>query len=253
MVGGIRGFRDWFSGYENQYVIIGGTACDLVLSDEGMNFRATKDIDMVLIVEAITPEFCHRFWKYVEEAGYEHRNRSTGNCQFYRFSHPSSEDWPFMIELFSRKPDGLILPDDAVLTPLSVSEEVSSLSAILLDDDYYEFMRSGIRLSSERIPVLGPAFLIPFKVKAWLDLSSIKASGEHVDSRDIRKHKNDVFRLSVLLDRNEHVYCPTEVFADMTKFIELMRDEDIDLRALGIRSIRKDDIISMFSTVYIEK
>ena len=57
MVTGIDRFRDWFHGYEEQYAIIGGTACDLLMSEEGMDFRATKDIDLVLIVEAITPDW----------------------------------------------------------------------------------------------------------------------------------------------------------------------------------------------------
>lgn len=72
MVTGIDRFRDWFHGYEEQYAIIGGTACDLLMSEEGMDFRATKDIDLVLIVEAITPDFGRRFWQFVQEAGYEH-------------------------------------------------------------------------------------------------------------------------------------------------------------------------------------
>ena len=55
MVTGIDRFREWFRGYEDQYAIIGGTACDLLMSEDGMDFRATKDIDLVLIVEAITP------------------------------------------------------------------------------------------------------------------------------------------------------------------------------------------------------
>ena len=44
-----------------------------------------------------------------------------------------------MIELFTRKLDAIQLPEDAVLTPLPIDEDISSLSAILLDDDYYEF------------------------------------------------------------------------------------------------------------------
>ena len=53
MVRGIDSFRDWFRGYEGQYAIIGGTACDLLMSEEGLDFRATNDIDLVLIIERI--------------------------------------------------------------------------------------------------------------------------------------------------------------------------------------------------------
>ncbi|MDD3898415.1 MAG: tyrosine-type recombinase/integrase, partial [Syntrophomonadaceae bacterium] len=41
----------------DQYAIIGGTACDLLMSEDGLDFRATRDIDIVLIVESLTPEF----------------------------------------------------------------------------------------------------------------------------------------------------------------------------------------------------
>ena len=51
MLSGLESFRRWFEGCEEQYVIIGGTACDLLFSGFNMEFRATKDIDMVLIVE----------------------------------------------------------------------------------------------------------------------------------------------------------------------------------------------------------
>lgn len=70
------------------------------MTEDGLDFRATKDIDLVLIVEAVDKNFGIKFWEYVKQAGYEHCNKSTGTPQFYRFSHPSSKDYPSMIELF---------------------------------------------------------------------------------------------------------------------------------------------------------
>ena len=88
MVNGFTKFKERFQGFENQYVIIGGTACDLIMENEELPFCATKDVDIVLIVESITAEFGRQFWEYVKEAGYEHLNKSTGNAQFYRFTSP---------------------------------------------------------------------------------------------------------------------------------------------------------------------
>lgn len=48
-----------------------------------------------------------------------------------------------MIELFTRYLDAIHLPKDAVLTPLPMDDNISSLSAILLDNDYYEFLKQG--------------------------------------------------------------------------------------------------------------
>lgn len=42
MVTGIDSFKEWFKGFEEQYVIIGGTACDILMTEEGMDFRAKK-------------------------------------------------------------------------------------------------------------------------------------------------------------------------------------------------------------------
>ena len=103
MVTGIDSFKEWFEGFEGQYVIIGGTACDILMTEEGMDFRATKDIDLVLIVEAISADFGRTFWEYVKAAGYHHCNKSSGVPQFYRFSHPVSKQFPAMVELFTRR------------------------------------------------------------------------------------------------------------------------------------------------------
>lgn len=31
MVKGFNNFKEWFQGFENQYVVIGGNACDLLM------------------------------------------------------------------------------------------------------------------------------------------------------------------------------------------------------------------------------
>lgn len=251
MVRGIESFREWFRGYEDQYAIIGGTACDLLMTDEGLDFRATKDIDLVLIVEAIDVSFGKRFWEYVLSARYEHRNKSTGEPQFYRFTNPMSKEYPMMIELFTRKTDVIALPEDAVLSPLPIDEDVSSLSAILLDDDYYELLKQG-RTHVAGVTVLDAPYLILFKIKAWLDLTERKAARESVDSKNIRKHKNDVFRLTELLDdeQNTLFHVPEVVLTDVREFIKRMASEDVDLRQLGIRGKSKEDVLNELRTLY---
>ena len=106
-----------------------------------------------------------------------------------------------MIEIFSRNPDFIILEDDTVLTSLLIDDEISSLSAILLNEAYYELLKTGQKMV-DGIPVLSPTCLIPFKAKAWLDLKERKLNGEQVDSKNIKKHKNDVFRLALLITAN---------------------------------------------------
>ena len=252
MVSGFTKFKERFQGFENQYVIIGGTACDLIMENEELPFRATKDVDIVLIVESITAEFGRQFWEYVKEAGYEHLNKSTGNAQFYRFTSPKSKEYPYMIEIFSKNPDFIILEDDAVLTPLPIDDEISSLSAILLNEAYYELLKTG-QMMVEGIPVLSPTCLIPFKAKAWLDLKERKLNGEQVDSKNIKKHKNDVFRLAQLITVNTSPNTPHSMAVSSPRsslFLSEIADETVDLKSLGIRGTDKQKIIDMLYLCY---
>ena len=136
MVQGIKNFKHWFAGFEEQYIVIGGVACELLMSEAELQFRTTKDIDVVLVVEALTPQLAERFWEYVRNAGYIHINKNTGRMQCCRFDKPQKPEYPVMIELFAGKPN--ILDDGCGMKiPVSISDDVSSLSAILLDKDYY--------------------------------------------------------------------------------------------------------------------
>lgn len=253
MVTGFAEFRKWFEEFEGQYVVIGGTACDLLMEDADIPFRATKDIDIVLIVESMTREFGKHFWQYIKEADYKHRNKNTGEVQFYRFTEPKSKAYPYMIEIFSKKPEFISLEEDAVLTPLPIADEISSLSAILLNDSYYEFLKKG-QIIINGIPVLKAECLIPFKAKAWLDLSERKARGERIDSKAIRKHKNDVFRLTSLLTVNSRQELIGEIYEDMRAFLAEMQEESVDLKSLGIRGGNKENRIDMLYACYgIEK
>ena len=247
---GIETFREWFKGEEDHYVIIGGTACELLFDRADFDFRTTKDIDLVLIVEALDAAFGRKFWSYVRKAGYEHCSRSTGEVQFYRFTHPKIEDYPVMIELFARRQEAIQLPPDAVLTPIPMNESVSSLSAILLNDSYYDFLKSG-RDSVSGITVLDADHIIPFKAKAWLDLSERKARGEAVDSRDIKKHKNDIFRLSMLINLNIRIQTPSDILEDLTDFISQMENEEVNLKQIGIPDKTKEQVLREIREHYI--
>lgn len=249
MVNGIAKFKEYFKGFENQYVIIGGTACDVIMENEELPFRATKDIDIVLIVESITVEFGRKFWEYIKEAKYSHLNKSTGKAQFYRFSCPKSKQYPYMIEIFSRIPDYMILDDDSIITPLPIDEEVSSLSAILLNKDYYDLLKGG-QLIIDGVPVLSPLCLIAFKAKAWLDLTEGRLCGEHIDSKNTKKHKNHVFRLAQLVSPNTRMILSDEIKKDMETFLSVMVDENVDLKAIGVQATNKDELISLLHQWY---
>ena len=57
MVHGIDKFKAEFSQFSDQYVLIGGTACSLILEERNSEFRSTKDLDIVLVIEALKEDF----------------------------------------------------------------------------------------------------------------------------------------------------------------------------------------------------
>lgn len=70
MVAGMESFIQKFREYADCYTIIGGAACDILMTEAETEFRATRDIDMILIMEARQQEFVKSFWEYVVEGGY---------------------------------------------------------------------------------------------------------------------------------------------------------------------------------------
>lgn len=140
-----------------------------------------------------------------------------------------------------------------MLTPLPIDDEISSLSAILLNDVYYDLLKDG-QILVDGIPVLKEVCLIPFKAKAWLDLTQRKANGEMVGSKNIKKHKNDIFRLAQLITAETRQFLDKEIAEDMKHFLDAMEHETIDMKALGIRSIDQKSIMSLLRGCYgIEK
>ncbi len=51
MVKGIDVFQEYYKEYADQYVLIGGAACSISFEEQDISFRATKDLDMVLIID----------------------------------------------------------------------------------------------------------------------------------------------------------------------------------------------------------
>ena len=87
-------------------------------------------------------------------------------------------------------------------------------------------------------------------MKAWLDLKGKKADGIHVNSRDIKKHRLDVFRLFQLVRDGQKTTVLKSVGEDITQFIAQMRKTEIRLTDIGINR-PKDSILDIYSNMYV--
>jgi hypothetical protein len=252
LVKGIDKFREHFAGHEEQYALIGGAACDLLFGEAGLPFRATKDLDMVLSVEVVDAQFAITFAEFLESGGYQAREKSDGEKEFFRFHQPTDGDYPFMIELFSRQPAGLVLPDHVEVTRLTVEDDIISLSAILLDDDYYAALKKA-KTIIEGVSILDESILIPFKARAFLDLTERKANDGAVKGRDIKKHRNDVFRLLQLISQDHRIEVAQPISADLARFVESVEDdESVDPKLFGVDFTRTEGLELLKSAYGLE-
>lgn len=249
-VKGLDVFGNWFAEHRDKYILIGGAAAQSVMTAAGAEFRATKDLDVVLVVEALTPAFGELFWEFVRAGGYAVWEVGEGETpRFYRFTKPTEETFPVMVELFARMPDLLQPREGMHLVPIPFDESVSSLSAILLDDEYYAFIVNG-RKEIEGIPMIGEDRLIPLKAIAWLELGSRQKGGDKIDSRTIRKHFNDVLRLAGLLTENTVINVSGKVADDMRSFISAAHTQDVDMKDLGFKRVTLSDLLDRISKAY---
>ncbi len=172
-----------------------------------------------------------------------HVSKGTDKNEFYRFTNPTVNDFPNMIELFSRKPDYLREIDTA-LAPVHVSDELQSLSAILLDDEYYDLLRNNAAVVNG-CSVLNQPCLILFKMKAWLDLSERRAKGETVDAKDIRKHRNDVLRLTAGLEPKTSFPLTGKIRGDAECFLHVLENDKDKIvpKQIGLQGVSTDALI----------
>ena len=223
MVNGLNLFRDHFKDYSYAYILIGGTASSIAMDITGEEFRVTKDLDIVLCVEALDLEFIKKFWDFIHAGEYKNCQKSSGKKLFYRFYDPENNEYPLMLELFSRIPDSLDYKGSGYLTPIPAGEEVSSLSAILLNESYYGFIKKGKRMINN-LSVIAPEYIILLKAKAYLDLTERRRNGEQIDTKNIKKHRNDIFRLFRILSPSAAPVLPLSIRDDFKYFI-LKRNE----------------------------
>lgn len=254
LLDGLQSFADFFSEYQDNYVIIGGTALQLIMfSQTGAVPRATHDLDLVIIIGALSENFGVKLWEYIEQAGYQSISSSVGNRNSYRFTGLPDHlrtIYPRMIELFSRREMKILMDKKSICGPIHISDEISSLSAILLDEDYYSLLLQG-KIIIDGISVLNAVCMIPFKAKAWMDLTDKKNQGDlSVKSEDIKKHKNDIFRLATLLTRETRLELQGLVLVEMKQFMDRIEIEPVSTEQFLGNEYSKEFLLGIMKSVY---
>ncbi len=120
-----------------------------------------------------------------------------------------------------------------------------------MDEEYYHHTINSSVIEDD-VRIANPLSLLCLKVKAFLNLTEDKKTNPDVRSSDIKKHRDDVFKL---LAMRIDPFTPVELSATMkdelTTFIGLM-EESLPNQSLRDSLQRKDDDIRGFLDIMKE-
>ncbi len=136
--------------------------------------------------------------EYVRQADYQIRQSLLGKPRYYRFIKPESDEFPHMLEIFAANSEGLDLSAEQNIIPIR-SDDGHRLSAILLDDEYFDLVKTNAIVSAEGDRIINHIGNICLKAKAFREMSERKKLGLSVDASDLDKHRNDVLKLALTL------------------------------------------------------
>ena len=253
---GLDKFREYMSGFRSHYVVIGGLATVLTLEDRGLPARATKDVDMIIICQPESKFYMKRFWEFIKAGGYKlwkpDNEEGTHPC-FYRFIKPDDKAFPLQVELFSKVPEYVEVPEDVHIVHIPMEGYTSSFSAIIMDDAYYDFAVSHSDIVGD-IRILKPEALIVLKAVAFLENQRLKEQGDPVDQKDIDKHKKDIYRLAYVFDGSERFEVNDTIKERLRAFVSEVEKSPIDgknmMRGQGIPAMGMAEFTELISNMF---
>lgn len=83
-----------------------------------------------------------------------------------------------------------------------------------------------------------------------MDRLKKECGDETIDTKDIRKHRKDIFRLLDLLIPSHRVTTDEVIKEDLIIFIEEIKKPEIDLRQMGFYDKNKTTILDLLCQIY---
>jgi len=207
---GLSHFEAHFRELKDQYVIVGGFATLMLLERELPNHgKATHDIDLVLLT-SISAEMAAKIKTYIKEGGYTIQKGQEDRYQYYRFVDPQVEGYAKEIELFAAEAYGIELDEEQRIIPIDPEEGLYSLSAIMLDHEYFEMIKNNIE-EIDGIPYSNTLATMLLKMSAVYDLY-------HRGDDKWKKHRRDILKLTLLLTGEEQLVLTGRMIADVEFF-----------------------------------
>jgi len=241
---GLSHFEEYFREFKDDYVVVGGFAT-LMLLDRHLerHGKATHDIDLVLLTSS-SIEMAQQIKRYISEGKYTIQKGKKDAYLYYRFLNPEIEGFAKEIELFASDEQSLKLEDNQRIIPIDPEEGLYSLSAIMLDKEYFEVIKKNID-HSHQVPCTNTIATIILKISAFYDL---KNRGDD----KWKKHRRDIIKLVLILTGEENMPLEGRMIQDFNLFmehIEQLNDKMVK-QITGLNGISKDDIVEVLHGVY---
>lgn len=248
MVRGLDHFKEYFREHADNFILVGGVASYLLLDEAGASrVRPTKDLDIVLMMKP-SGKFLNAIKTYIKTGGYEIQRGNQDQATFYRFREPTDDKFPVMIELFATAESSFELFEGQHIIPVTTSEGIESLSAILLDEEYYSIIKKNA-IEKDGIYILNERALIPFKAKAYLEIKERKE-----DSKNWKKHRGDIINLTVaFLTESSQEKLTGKVRGHFVEFMEQFKKELTPEIIQGAcdQKIPKETIIDLLEKTFL--
>ena len=245
-IAGLRHFEAYFEEYKDQYVIVGGFATLMLLERELPNHgKATHDIDLVLLTSP-SREMANRLKSYIREGGYTIQKGQQERYRYYRFIDPKAEGYAKEIELFTSEVYGIELDEGQRIVPIDPEEGLYSLSAIILDLEYFDMIKHNIE-EIEGVPYSNTLATMLLKMSAVYDLY-------HRGDEKWKKHRRDILKLALLLTGEERIELTGRMIEDLSFFKEHVEGlEPKTIRQIvgkGV-SVEKTDVLRLLQEVFV--
>lgn len=242
---GLGHFQDYCKDLDEHYVVVGGFATLMVLDSELENHgKATFDIDLVLLTINST-EMTKRIKRYVKEGGYKIQIDSKDQYRYYRFIEPQKENFAKEIELFASNENRLELDDEQRIIPVDAEEGLCSLSAIMLDPEYFEMIKNNVD-KNHRAPCTNTQATIMLKMSAFYDL-------KNRGNKKWKKHRKDILKLVLLLTGVEEIKLAGRMQQDLDAFVKHL-EQDVDKKMLKSIAdklpVEKEQVIEILQKVF---
>ena len=234
--------------YNDCYVIIGGTATKILLEDQGLEFRETKDLDIVLLADGSNKEFANSIAMFLKQGKYQNAF-SNGRRVCYRFINPETNGYPLIVELFAGENSKSI---EKYLKKIPIVIDDEQLSAIVLEQEAFEFARLRKVLSKEQVPIIDPLGLIVLKSYAYFENLALYEKKIIMEKGKYLKHKSDVIRLLLSLKSGEQPIDVPIFLKDYCKrFVDVLKSSNDTYRNIPHGSVNLHNLVELYKRLFL--